>query len=130
MTQEQTDLLIKLSAPLVATPKSWLELSEAQRDVFMLLLPSNSFTEEQYYWLSFWWLKSSVEELAALNSLCPPNTTITGREHIHGDIYVSCDLLSDALYGGSLSALLPILETLPITFKPAEEWPVSENVDI
>lgn len=127
MTQNQIDLLIELSAPLVDTPKSWLELSVAQRDAFMLLLPSESFTEVQYYWLSFWWFKSSVEVLASLNQLCPPNTMITGREDIYGDLYISCDLISDALNVGRLSALLPILETLPLTYKPAEEWPTIED---
>ena len=127
MTQDQIDLLIELSAPLVGDPKSWLEVSTEQREAFMLLMPSDFFTPEQYYWLSFWWLPSSVEGLAALNSLCPPNTTITGREDIHGDLFVSCDLLSDALNGGSLSALLPILKTLPLTYKHAEEWPVIED---
>lgn len=43
--------------------------------------------------------------------------------------FIGADLLSDALDGRRLSALLPILETLPLTYVETIEWPVVEEVE-
>lgn len=128
MTAEKINLVVSLSAPLVADPLSWSSLSPEQQDAFRLLMPSPSFDAEQRFYLSLWWLPISVEQLDQLNALTPPRMVIQARE-AEGQLYIGADLLSDALDGRRLSALLPILETLPITYRPAETWPVAEGED-
>ncbi|HWL53875.1 MAG TPA: hypothetical protein VNQ90_15655 [Chthoniobacteraceae bacterium] len=125
MTPEEIDLLRDLSAPLVENPLPWSELSSEQQSAFRLLMPDadTGFTEEQRTWINLWWLPVSAEQAADIKAKAPTGNQYPGREDIHGDLFVSVDLLSDALDGGRLAALLPILETLPLTYKPPEEWP-------
>lgn len=123
MTAEQIDAIVSASAPLVESPLPWSDFSPEQQDVFRLLMPQPSFDSDQRFYLSLWWLPVSAEEIEGLNSLCPPGTAIVGREDGEGGLWVCADLLSDALDGRRLSALLPILETLPLTYRPPEMWP-------
>ncbi len=127
MTPEEVDLLRELSAPLVADPLPWGGLTFEQQSAFRLLMPGPSFTSDQRGWIDLWWLPVTEESLADLNALCPANTALSGRVDVEGNLFVSVDLLSDALDGGRLAALLPALETLPLTFKATEEWPMEEE---
>jgi hypothetical protein len=124
MTPEQQQALIDASAPLVENPTSWNDLPEEAKQLFLLLLPEPSFTEAQSYWIRFWWLPVTQETLEQLNALAPANTLLTGREDSDGNLWVSCDLLTDAFNDGRLAAMYPILATLPITYKT--DWPQAE----
>lgn len=121
-----TEQLIALSAPLVETPLPWSALSYDQREAFRTLMPRPSFTAEQRTWLALWWLPVDETVLQDLNTLAPVNTRFTSRPDLDGQHYVSADLLSDALDGGRLAALLPILSALPLTYRTAEDWPLVE----
>jgi hypothetical protein len=126
MTEQQQAELIKAAAPLVENPTAWRDLGDEARGLFMLLFPRPSFTEEQRFWLSRWWLPVDDETIAALNEAAPRNTSIHASTDLAGDRFVSADLLSDAIDGRRLSALLPILETLPLHYRPPEAWPQPE----
>lgn len=126
LSQEQIDAMIALSAPLVENPLPWSSLSEEQKGMFLLLMPQPEagFNEVQRFYLSLWWLPVTSEQLDEVNTLCPPNTAIAPRLDAEGNRYIGADLLSDALFGGRLSALEPLLTTLPLTYRQAETWPV------
>lgn len=122
----QIDTMVALSAPLVENPQPWSALTEEQRGMFLLLMPQpgQGFLPVQRFYLSLWWLPVSEEQLVVANTLCPPNTAIAPRLDAEGNRYIGADLLSDALFGGRLSALEPLLTTLPLTYRPPETWPV------
>lgn len=123
MTPEQIELLQELSAPLVENPLPWTDLSAEQQAVFRLLLPDPVFTDDQREWINLWWLPVTPQQIADIKTLIPSGNEYPGREDVNGDLFLSCDLLSDALDGGRLAELLPILETLPLTYKLPEDWP-------
>ncbi|HWL51757.1 MAG TPA: hypothetical protein VNQ90_04940 [Chthoniobacteraceae bacterium] len=131
MTPEEIDLLRGLSAPLVENPLPWSGLSDEQQSAFRLLMPDadTGFTEEQRTWISLWWLPVSRKEVDDLNALCPENTVIASRQDLDGDLFISVDLLSDALDGGRLAALLPILHSLPLSYQLPEAWPQPEPLE-
>lgn len=126
MTAEQINLVVSFSAPLVDNPLPWSSLSPEQQDAFRLLMPAPSFDADQRFYLSLWWLPVTPEQLDQLNALTPPHMVIQARE-AEGQLYIGADLLSDALDGRRLSALLPILETLPLNYRPPETWPVTDT---
>lgn len=123
LTPEQIEDMVTLSAPLVENPLPWSELSPEQQVAFRLLMPDPSFTDEQRFWLGQWVLAVETQQVEALNALMPPNNVIAPREAEDGSLYVGADLLSDALDGRRLAALLPTLETLPLTFAETIVWP-------
>ena len=129
MTDEQQAALMEAAAPLIETPTAWRDLSDELRGLFMLLFPAPSFTAAQRFWVARWWLPVTSEQLAALNEAAPSNTRIAAATALDGNRYVSCDLLSDAINGRRLSSLLPVLETLPLTYLPPEAWPEPESND-
>ena len=129
MTEQQQAALMKAAAPLVETPTAWKDLGDEMRGLFMLLFPQPSFTPEQRFWVSRWWLPVTDEQLAALNEAAPSNTRIAAATALDGKQYVSCDLLSDAINGRRLAALLPILEALPLHYLPPEAWPEPEPTE-
>lgn len=126
MTAEQINLIVTLSAPLVGNPLPWEGLSPEQKGAFQLLMPSPSFDADQRFYLSLWWFPVAPEQLDQLNALTPPHMVIQARE-AEGQLWIGADLLSDALDGRRLAAILPILETLPLTYRPAETWPVTDT---
>lgn len=90
-------------------------------------MPAPSFQPIQREYLSRWWLLINDSQLTEINSLCPNDTLLTARTQTGGIKYVCADLLSDALNGGRLSELLPVLRALTLThFLPAE-WPDEEG---
>lgn len=127
MTPEDVELLRSLSAPLVESPLPWSELSPEQQSAFRLLMPSPFFAPEQRGWIDLWWLPVTEGVIVDLNALCPANTLLSGRVDLEGNFFVSVDLLSDALDGGRLAALLPMLEALPLTYKAPEDWTMEEE---
>ncbi|HWL54268.1 MAG TPA: hypothetical protein VNQ90_17645 [Chthoniobacteraceae bacterium] len=130
MTPEEIDLLRDLSAPLVEHPLPWSGLSGEQQAAFRLLMPRPTFTDEQREWVSLWWLPVTVQQVADINAVVPAGNQYPGREDLDGDLFISVDLLSDALDSGRLAALLPILQSLPLTYKLPEEWPVPDLEEI
>lgn len=132
LTSEQTEQLIELSAPLVAHPLPWAELSPEQQEAFLWLMPAESigFTPEQRSWLGLWWLPTTEGELADLNALLPPTTRLAAREDTEGALWLSADLLSAALAEAApWAALRPALTALPLTYKAAESWPIPQEED-
>ncbi len=127
LTEQQIEEMVALSAPLMENPLPWVELSQEQQAAFRLLMPQPSFDSVQRHFLSLWWLPFPSELIDDLNAGCPTGTQIVPREDGDGGLWLSADLLSDALDGRRLSALLPILETLPLIYRPAETWPVAEE---
>jgi hypothetical protein len=128
LTLEQIDEMVTLSAPLVENPLPWSDLSPEQQTAFRLLMPDPSFTNEQRFWLGQWVLAVTPEQVEAINALMPPNNVVSARESVDGALYVGADLLSDALDGRRLAALLPTLETLPLTFAETIAWPVVVDI--
>lgn len=126
MTPEIIQALIDASAPLVANPLPWSELSPEQQGVFRALMPQPSFTPDQREWLSLWWLPVTQEQVDGYNALLPANTRLAPREDIHGNLFLSVDVLSDVLDNGRLSVLATVLDDLPLTYKATEEWPLSD----
>ncbi len=123
LTQEQIDGMVALSAPLVENPLPWAELSEAQQGAFRLLMPGpGGFDQMQRYWLHQWWLPVTAGQLDVLNGMMPAGSVIEGRASADGGIYIGADLLSDALDGGPLADLLPVLEGIPLTFGLTIAW--------
>lgn len=127
LTQEQMDLMVELSAPLVENPLSWLGLSPNQQNAFRFLMPDPSFDDTQRHYLGLWMLEISPEQLDDANALMPPNSVIFPRVAEDERLFVGADLLSDALDGRRLSALLPILETLPLTYVDTITFPEPET---
>jgi hypothetical protein len=130
MTEEQQQLLIEASAPLLINPQPWVELSQELKELFYLLFPRPSFSDEQRYWLQFWWLPVTNEIVDQLNALCPPMTQVSTRVDVEGNQFIPASLLSDAVDGRRLSMLLPILQLLPLAYKAEEDWPIPENDDL
>jgi hypothetical protein len=129
MTPEQQQALIEASAPLVENPTPWRDLPSELKDLFLLLMPEPTFSAAQSYWIRFWWLPVDEQIVDALNALAPPNNVLMGRADVNGDLWLSCDLLTDSIGNGRLFAMFDILETLPITYKAEEDWPVPEQVE-
>ncbi len=126
MTPETIDLLRNLSAPLLESPLPWESLSPEQQNAFRLLMPDPTFTNDQREYINLWWLPVTPEQVQEIKLLCPTGSVYPGREDLEGNLFVCSDLLSDALDGRRLAALLPILQMLPLTYKLPEEWPVPE----
>jgi len=131
MTEQQTAMLIELSAPLVAEPKSWAELTEEQQEAFRWLLPEPGigFSDEQRYWLNFWWLPVSAEDVSALNELMPANHRLSARADADGNLWLNSDVLSDAIDGGPWAAIWSTVSTLPLTYRAEESWPSPKEED-
>ena len=127
MTEQQQAALMEAAAPLIDTPTAWRDLGDELRGLFMLLFPNPSFTPEQRFWVARWWLPVTEGQLDAMNEAAPQNTRIAAATALDGNQYVSCDLLSDAINGRRLSSLLPVLETLTLTYLPPEAWPENDN---
>lgn len=126
MTPEEISAITAAGDLLRANPMPWEDLpQEASAVLAAALMPAPSFTLEQRGYLNLWWLPVSQEGLSALNALCPPDTILTARAQVDGSLYLNADLLSDALEGGRLAALLPILKTMTLTYFLPEDWPVS-----
>ncbi len=127
MTPEQLAAIVAVGDSIRANPVSWDGLSASDRATLeAALMPEPSFQPIQREYLSRWWLPVTAPQLAALNAACPADTCITGRAQTGGQLYVCADLLSDALRGGRLAALLPVLRTLTLTYFLADEWPVPD----
>lgn len=129
LTQEQMDLMVELSAPLVENPLPWLELSPDQQDAFRFLMPNPSFGDLQRHFIGLWVLPVTSGQVDDMNALMPPNSVIAPRVAEDGRLFVGADLLSDALDGRRLSATLPVLEALPLTYAETVTWPVEEEVE-
>ncbi len=130
LSQQQIDEMIALSAPLVTSPQPWAQLSTQQRAAFRLLMPAGfgGFDDDQRFWLRQWWLPSNADQIQQLVVLCPADTVVAGRIAADGRIFLSADLLSDALDGGRLAALMPVLEMLPLTFAETITWAETDPV--
>lgn len=126
LTQEQMDLMVLLSAPLVENPLPWVSLSPDQQDAFRFLMPNPSFGSLQRHFIGLWVLPVTPEQVEDMNGLMPPNSVIAPRAAADGRLFVGADLLSDALDGKRLSSLLPILETLPLTYVEIISFPEPE----
>jgi hypothetical protein len=126
LTPEQIEKMVDEWAPIMENPIPWIDLSPKQEECSRWLMPNPSFTDDQRFWLGKWVLPVTPEQVSDLNALMPPHNVIAPREAEDGSLWVNSDLLSDALDGGRLSALLPILETLPLTYAPGIVWPVIE----
>jgi hypothetical protein len=123
MTSEQIAAIVSVGDAIRANPRPWSQLTSQETAVLTAaLLPPPPFDEMQRAYFARWWLACTQEQLAALNAACPPCTVITGRAK-DAALYVCSDILSDALQDGPLAALLPILETLTLTYILPEEWP-------
>jgi hypothetical protein len=110
------------------TPASFAQLPQEWRDYLTVAMRGNpSFSEEQLHWFRIWWLPVTQEQIAELNELCPENMRITGRLALDGKLYIGAYLLTDAVDGGQLAPLRPILENLILTWRDAEDWPESES---
>lgn len=128
LTQEQIDGMVALSAPLVAAPLPWTDLSPEQQGAFQLLMPDPSFDDIQRFYLGLWVLSVTSQQVDDLNALMPPGSVIEPRV-AENSLFVNADLLSDALDGRRLAALLPVLETLPLTYAETVTWPVEVEVE-
>jgi hypothetical protein len=126
ISEQQIETMIALSAPLVEHPLPWAELSPEQEAAFRVLLPlpGVGFDATQREWLSLWWLPVTPEGLAALNALMPPHHVLAAREDTESNLWLSADVLSDAIDGGRLAALWPLVSALPLNYRPVESWPV------
>ena len=129
LTQDQIDGMVALSAPLVAHPLPWADLSPEQQGAFRLLMPDPAFDDIQRHYLGLWVLPVTSQQVDDLNALMPANSGIAPRAAEDGTLWIGADLLSDALDGRRLSPLLPMLETLPLPYAETITWPVGTEVE-
>lgn len=129
LTPEQIDEMVAESAPMVPWEdrRCWFELSAKQEECFRWLMPNPCFTDEQRFWLGKWVLPVDTETLDELNGLMPPNNVIAPRVAEDETLWINADLLSDALDDRRLSAALPVLGTLPLTYVHTIVWPQPED---
>lgn len=125
MSPEQINAVTAVGDSLRADPRPWNELTAFETAVLKGgLLPRPCFSDDQRAYLQLWWLEATAAQITALNKLCPPDTQITGRDGGDGKLYLSADLLSDALEGGRLKDLLPPLSTLTLAYRLPDTWPI------
>lgn len=125
MTPEEQQLVESVGDAIRTNPRPWNDLTSTEQAVLQAaLMPGvDGFTDEQRAYLGRWWLQCTQADVDAVNALIPPpeNTVITARTGLDGNLYLSADLLSDALQGKALSHTLDILKTLVLRYQP--EWP-------
>lgn len=130
MSPEQIAAVTAAGDSLRADPRPWSELTAFETAVLKGgLLPHPSFSDDQRSYLQLWWLEVTETQITALNKLCPPDTDITGRDGGDGKLYLSADLLSDALEGGRLKDLLPLLSVLTLCYRLPEAWTPVKNAE-
>ena len=124
MSPEEIAAITATGDALRAAPRPWSALTaQEQATLRQALMPDPSFTPDQLDYLHRWWLPVTADQLAALNAAAPERMDIAPRSDSTGQPYVSADLLSDALDGRRLAALLPVLSNLVLTYEEAIQWP-------
>lgn len=120
MSPEQQASLIAAGDYMRANPLPWEDYPKWVTDIAVsLLMPGpNGFIPEQSAYLKLWNLQVTSEQLSGLNSKIPLkfNTIITARQGIDGNLYISADLLSDAILNRRLSFLFDDLKSLPMYY--------------
>jgi len=128
MSPEEIAAITAVGDALRAAPRPWSALTgQEQSTLRQALMPDPSFTPDQLDYLHRWWLPVTADQLAALNAAAPERMDIAPRPDAAAQLYVSADLLSDALDGRRLAALLPVLSSLVLTYEDTIEWPVAEE---
>ena len=128
MSPEQIAAVTAAGDSLRADPRPWSELTAFETAVLKGgLLPHPSFSDDQRNYLQLWWLEATPSQITAINKLCPPDTDITGRDGGDGKLYLSADILSDALEEGRLKNLLSVISKLTLVYKLAEDWPKDKD---
>ena len=117
---------------LLDTPLSWVQLTPAQRSLLReTLRPSGEFTPEQRDLLQDRYLPITPEQLAQAQALLlPSRTQVSARADTGGALWLPADLLTDCMEPtDNYHAIAPLLAQLPITLKPADEFPPPPTLD-
>lgn len=125
--------MVELSAPLVDDPVSWSDLSLEQENAFRMLLPQEGFgfNPVQCHFIRLWWLPVNEVTLDEINQKCPSNFIIPGIKDINDQIWISADLLSDAIDDGPLKSTWDIISNIPMNYKPDQFWITEEeNIEL
>ena len=111
-----------------ATPRSYAEMpAEWQAALTGAMRPDrlHGFSDQQAAWIYGWLMEVTAEQLADLQALHPRQ--YAAREATDGKLYLSADLLTDALDGRSLSAAAPILTSLTLYHTTSVTFPAPES---
>jgi hypothetical protein len=110
--------------------KSLDTLTELQRhNLEASIVPQGAFTDSQRQLLSGHLLRVTQPQLDALNAAAKGLCIVSAREAVDGKLYISSDILSDAVHGRRLTNLLPILSQLVIEEAAGVTFPQPEVED-
>jgi hypothetical protein len=126
---EQRSALVAVGDSLRGSPKSWEQIDPSSKAlVKSLLRPVGGFSDDQREFIKNWWMEVDDAILEEINANLPPHTICEPRIDIDGKKFVSSDLFTDAEDEGRLKNVLPMIRKLQLSHKPAEHWPVQEEV--
>jgi hypothetical protein len=124
MTPEQ---LTAIGDSLKAQPAAWQDLPVELQAALTEYFDTRPFTDEIRRWLSKWVMgpvsDEQKQEIETLYADAKPVTSWQGRIAADGKRYYGADLLTDALDGRRLSALLPALQGLTLRDVDSIVWP-------
>lgn len=128
MNVEDLEAVEALIAYLVEVePTAFSELTPEQEDAFRLLMPLPKFDADQRHFLARLWLQVTSEQIDDINASMPAGRRVSGVAYDEEQLFLGADLLTDALDGRSLSSILHIIETLPLTYIKPEKWPQPDS---
>ena len=132
MTPEQLTQFNIDTASLKLSPEVWGNLStEENESMVNLLTPTiDGYNSIQYTLFQSWVLAVTEQELIDANIIAASPTygfVINPRIDVNGDRFIGLDLIQESILTSTWEDLAPIISTLPITFKSAEEWPPIED---
>jgi hypothetical protein len=125
MTPEQIETITAIGDALRSQSMSWNQIPEGMKGtVIEIMRPRPFFSSEQRAFLDHWWLAVDEEELEEINAAMPPGHLCDPRIDTDGGMWLSADLFTDAVDGGSrLNAILPLLLELPLHYHEDDFWP-------
>ncbi|MBD1876246.1 hypothetical protein H6F75_22425 [Nodosilinea sp. FACHB-131] len=129
MTPDQ----LALKELLDSAPLAWVQLNPNQRSLLRKTLrPDGEFTPEQRELLQDRYLPITTEQLAqAQRLLLPRRTQVNARADADGAMWLPADLLTDCMeVSDTYHAIVGLLAQLPITLKPADDFPAPSPLDI
>jgi hypothetical protein len=132
MTPELIETITAIGEAIRSQPMAWDDIPEGMKEtVIAIMRPNPSFTPEQRAFLDHWWLEVDSGDIDAINALMPENHVVSPRADNNGGLWLSADLFTDAVDGGSrLNAILPLLLGHPLHYHEDDFWPIAESSDI
>ena len=107
--------------------RTFATLTQGDKDTLRVMLLARPFTPRERAYFSLCWLPVDEELVDQINASMPPNHRFAPRFDSEENSYLNLDALSDAIDGGRLSAILPILEDIQWKFIEPGEWPQDEE---